>query len=250
VWPDLERTSERTQRVLCPPLARISVSRRSASDLLLVDPSLLLSEEGLAWLGEDESARHEIVSSRALAERLRGGVDVGLSQFIAPEDEGSVLERLERLAVLIESVEQFSYRDVDLPRLEAQVMQALLIADGANGELLADEWAFLIAHSWMASKLRYVLDRFRDVGAVIIQYGRRLRDEMISVCRAQRGRSRSARKCLTSEGWSQVARRARGFGRWFRVPAGRDRRAFGRSNGQGVRSVRTRLSVGPPEGSC
>jgi hypothetical protein len=176
-----------------------------ASDRLLLDASLLLSADGNAWLVEDPLALDEIVISRALAGALRGEGEVGLSRLIAPEDENELPQRMERLSFLLPMLETFSYIDADLPYAEAQVRDALLDGDEPSREVLADEWTFLVSNSWMATKLHYPLDKFRDGGAGILEFGRRVRDEMISVVVPQANVPAALRRGFLSAARRRVA---------------------------------------------
>jgi hypothetical protein len=59
------------------------------------------------------------------------------------------------------------------------VLRALLEDPRPDAEILADEWAFLHSGTWMAAARRRSINAFRDAGAVVVEYGRRLRDEIV-----------------------------------------------------------------------
>lgn len=140
----------------------------------MVDPSLLLSREGIEWLGEDPAARSAIVIPAVFAEWLAGSRDLDLRALIAPEDLQLVDEHRARLTDILADVAVFSYRDaVALGPASRSVLDALLSSEDPVGELRADEWAFLQSHSSLASKLRRPLDAFRDAGATIVEVGRK-----------------------------------------------------------------------------
>jgi hypothetical protein len=150
------------------------------SDLLMVDPSLLLSEEGLAWLDKDESARRSIVIPAVFAEWLSGERELEIESLVAPEDLESVSERRARLNEILGEVAAFSHHEATLSRQAQAVLQSLLDSKDPIGELRADEWAFLQSHSFIASKVRHALDAFRDAGAVIVEFGRKVGRQLIA----------------------------------------------------------------------
>jgi len=151
-----------------------------ASDLLLLDASFLLSWEGLGWLQEDPEARRQVIISQALARSLQGEAEIDLDSFLAEEDREIVGDSRERISAFIQEVPTFSHQEARLIEpWDDDVRRALVDEGGTNGEILADEWSFLVSHSWMAAKLQYPLDKFRDAGAVVVSYGRRFRDQMI-----------------------------------------------------------------------
>lgn len=149
------------------------------SELLMVDPSLALSGEGLVWLEEDEEARHSIVISAAFMEWLRGERDIDLFSVIAPEDVEMADERRRQLVSLLGDAPTFSYQDAHLSREGEAVRVALLESAGPAAEVHADEWAFLQSHSFLASKVRHPLDAFRDAGAVIVEFGRKVGGQLV-----------------------------------------------------------------------
>jgi hypothetical protein len=150
------------------------------SERVLLDPSFLLSRDAVDWLESDEAVVNEVVISGAFLSAVREGRTSDFSRFVALEDETEVRPRLERLASFFERSYTFSYRGVQLGPEETEVLSVLLARGEPESEILADEWAFLFSNSWMAAKMRYAQDKFRDAGAVIVEYGRRLRGEMIS----------------------------------------------------------------------
>jgi hypothetical protein len=147
----------------------------------MVDPSLLLSEEGLAWLEEDENVPSGIIIPAVFAEWLGGQRDLDIGALVSPDDLELAYDRRSRLVEVLGDFTAFSYRDERLSDRSAQaVLEALLLqnADGL-GELRADEWAFLQSHSVLASKLRGPHDAFRDAGATIVEFGRKVGRKLI-----------------------------------------------------------------------
>jgi hypothetical protein len=171
------------------------------SDLLMADPSFLLSEDGIMWLEDDDAARGGIVVPATLKLALRG-VPQGpapLQRIIAPEDREFYDERSGRLAELLGDVEAFRWDSVALDGPAAEVLGSLLESDSLEARLHAEEWAFLESNSWAVSKLRNPLDAFRDAGAVIVEYGRKLRDEMITAVIPERDRPKVLTGALLSK---------------------------------------------------
>jgi hypothetical protein len=152
-------------------------------DLLMLDPSFLFSEDGVTWLREEPRVRtEEIVISSALMGWLRSGDRVeDLMAFVAPEDLDGIDERRAALAELLEVSQTFSWEGVDLEGPDEEVLLALREGGDLAAAALADEWAFLQSHSWALSKLHLPLDAFRDAGAAVLEYGRRLREELVNV---------------------------------------------------------------------
>jgi len=140
----------------------------------MVDPSLLLSDDGLSWLEEDGSARVSIIIPATFAEWLAGTVEIDRSVLFSPEDIEFYADRRARLDAVLSGVPSFSHREVSLaPRSVESVRRTLVDAGDRVAILHADEWAFLQSHSMMLSKLRRPLDTFRDAGAVIVEFGRK-----------------------------------------------------------------------------
>ena len=153
------------------------------SPLLMVDPSFLLSEEGTQWLLDELGAALEgIIVSATFLTGLQESVPAeAMRRLVAPEDVPSFEQRAALLREMLTGVQAFSYESADLDQPDRDVLSALLELGGLEGAILADEWAFLQSHSWAISKLHRPLDAFRDAGAAVVEYGRRLRDEMINV---------------------------------------------------------------------
>ena len=147
---------------------------------LMVDPSFLFSEDAISWLADDQGARDGIVIPATFAEWLNGdwrNNDVAL--FVAPEDQGEYWARLDRLKGLLAGVAVFGHENVGLSAQAEEVRVALLERGDTAARIFADEWTFLESNSWAISKLHHPLDAFRDGGAVVVQFGRKLRDRAI-----------------------------------------------------------------------
>ena len=95
------------------------------------------------------------------------------------EEWGSYPSKRERLLGLLDGMDVFSHREVDLPNQIARVTQTIDQLPLPAASVFADEWVYLHSHSWMATRLRTPLDVFRDAGAAVVEYGRRVRDQFI-----------------------------------------------------------------------
>lgn len=159
------------------------------SDLLMLDPSFLFSEEGISWLQEERNVRQEeVVVSSAFVRWLHSPEPVeDVIVLVDADDRKEVDERRAALFQLLRGSPTFSSDGVDLERGDEEVLFALREPGGIVADILADEWAFLQSHSWALSKMHFPLDRFRDAGAAVLEYGRRLREEMVSVVIPQKG---------------------------------------------------------------
>lgn len=147
---------------------------RPTAGRLIVDPSLLLSDDGLSWLEQDGSARAAIIIPATFAEWLAGTVEIDRSVLFSPEDIEFYAERRARLDSVLGGVPSFSHREVALrPRAVEAVRRTLFDVGDPVAILHADEWAFLQSHSVMLSKLRRPLRAFRDAGSAIVEFGRK-----------------------------------------------------------------------------
>jgi hypothetical protein len=151
---------------------------------MMIDPSFVFSRDGMLWQEQFGVGRTDIVFSEwfdaLLGEDTREATEA-LQRLVAPEDLDAYPDPRGRVRELVSENRLFKY---DLARLQPPddaVRRALLEIDGWVGKILADEWTYLQSNSLMVSKRRFPLDAFRDAGAVIVEFGRRLRDEMLHV---------------------------------------------------------------------
>ncbi len=161
------------------------MSFSSLQPSLLVDPSILLSEEGLTWLEEDAQSRTNVVISEVFANTLQEANALDLRALVAPEDAEHLDRRLERLVPLIPSLATYGYRpgEDELSPESRDVAVALYntLTEGTEWAVYADEWAFLQSYSAMISKTDQPLSAFGRSGAAIVRYGRRFRDRFLAV---------------------------------------------------------------------
>jgi hypothetical protein len=167
----------------------MSAGAMSEADLLMLDPSFLFSGEGISWLQEQSRVRQEeIVVSSAFARWLHSGGSVNdVIVLVDSLDREEVDERRAVLFQLLRASPTFDSQGVELAHEDEEVLLRLREPGGVVAEIIADEWAFLQSHSWALSKMHLPLDRFRDAGAAVLEYGRNLREEMVGVVIPQKG---------------------------------------------------------------
>jgi hypothetical protein len=173
------RLQEHHDRVIAGETEARRRMTRPEDNRLMVDPSFLFSEDAVMWL-EDPAVLRGIVVPATFAEWLgdtRRTID--LAAFVSPEDRDQYWGRLDQLAEVLSDVAVFRDADRPLSTEALEVLSALRQADDTAARILAEEWTFLESNSWAVSKLRYPLDAFRDAGAVIVEYGRKFRDDLI-----------------------------------------------------------------------
>jgi hypothetical protein len=155
---------------------------------LMLDPSFVLSADGVAWLEEDISVRREdLVLPATFMYWLTAGRPDGdelLRHFVARDDLEAYEDRSKRLIGLLEGVSAFRSDSVMLDGSPANVLSSLVRSTSlpeAVVQVRCEEWVYLWSHSWLLSKLHTPLDAFRDAGAAVVEYGRAVRDRMIGV---------------------------------------------------------------------
>ncbi|HXF31887.1 MAG TPA: hypothetical protein VN522_10220 [Solirubrobacterales bacterium] len=179
---------EAAERAAQTPICDDDAGELKESDRLMLDPSFLFSAEGIAWLKEEVRRSEEIVISSAFARWLRSGDPADeVIDLVHPEDRAGIDRRRAELFELLRGTPAFGAEGAELAEQDEEVLLALQEPGGLVGEILADEWAFLQSHSWALSKVHLPLDRFRDAGAVVLEYGVRLRERMISTVIPQKG---------------------------------------------------------------
>ena len=158
-------------RLECCVVAGATVPR------LLLDPSLLLSEDCLTWLQESPTALKGVVVSAAFDpnnDRLVG-------RFLSPEEMGPYRQRQDRVTVLLREIARFSSQDPDVRSTSAveDVGRQLRLSDDVVGRLLEDEWVYLQSASFMASAKRHLVDAVKGTRTRVFEYGRDVRDQFI-----------------------------------------------------------------------
>jgi len=157
-------------------------------ELLMLDPSFVLSREGADWLASDHAALHQtVVPMTFMAWMQEGGPLEDVLALVAPDDRDGLAGRRGEIWELFSQMQTFSAQDAQLTENDEEIRVALLERGDPVSLMIADEWAFLQSQSWAIAKLPVMLDAFRDAGAAVVQYGRRLREEMIAVVIPQKG---------------------------------------------------------------
>ncbi len=158
------------------------MSQSVPAQRLMLDPSFLFSEDGVDWLEQDQPELASIVVSAAFA-RWLSPFEPEPTSFIDGDDWNDYPQRRDRLYNVLNNAPRFRYSDVEasLNPPSREVLTAILTLDlpSLEAEVLADEWAFLQSQSWLVAKLQRPIDVFRDSGAAVIQFGRKLRGQMI-----------------------------------------------------------------------
>jgi len=139
---------------------------------VMLDPSFLFSRSGFEWI-EDPHMRGNFVVPRSVGLWLRGEIDWSGEDLVAPDDRDQFSDRRDWMAERLEGIPSFSTGDAKLPRVAQLILDDLILDDRA-GLLRAEEWAFLLSHSVLLSKLRHPVEAFRDAGATVIEVGRKV----------------------------------------------------------------------------
>jgi hypothetical protein len=140
---------------------------------LMLDPSFILSKEGLTWLeGEGAADVHSFAVSARFYQALRLGEPDALEWFARsakPPQAGAVLE-------LLGPVRRFSYMHVDLVDARVRAVHSRLASRATDpvAEILRDEWAFMQTQSWLGAKSRQTFEAFAAAGARIKPVPRQL----------------------------------------------------------------------------
>jgi hypothetical protein len=157
-------------------------------ELLMLDPSFVLSREGAEWLEGDPEALSGVVVPHAFMAWMQEGAPVeDMLAFVAPEDRDGIEERRAGIWRRFQAARVFSFEEAQLGDPEQEVLLALRERGDLASLIAADEWAYLQTHSWGLSKLHLPLDAFREAGAAVAEYGRRLREEMVATVIPSRG---------------------------------------------------------------
>jgi hypothetical protein len=132
---------------------------------VILDPSVLFTEEALSWL-DDPELRPSLVVSQALWDRLQ--LPEAGDQFEPYGDRPSPDEVI-RLRGLVAEIERFSGDVVGLPQEIRAIRDTLLFGDEPLADVLADEWVFLTSQSMAVIRgdAQRTLDAFRRAGAQV-----------------------------------------------------------------------------------
>ena len=180
---------------------------------LMVDPSILVSRRGMDWLEGDSQRRSQIVVSAAFYNALS---NPSASQFLRRRLESADGRfTIQRLRNYLDGVQRFTADQVQLSDSIELVKATLLLRRQYDYRIFADEWAYLHSQSWMISRSERALKAFLRAGAGVLQFGRRLRNEFISVVIPQQAMPRIISHqflVLVGAKWLVVAGAAAGGG--------------------------------------
>jgi len=129
---------------------------------VIIDPSVLFTDETLIWLS-DARLRPSLFVSEALWQRLEN--PEGGEQFL-PYGARPNPDQIRRIRQAF-AENRFSYRDAaELPEGARDICEKLLSSDEPLADVLADEWAFLTSQSVaiLAERTQASLDAFRRAG--------------------------------------------------------------------------------------
>lgn len=139
-----------------------------SEELLLLDPSVFLGDEGFGWLEDlpHDERRRFVVSSTFFNQVA------GKAEYTAADEElwgplpGEGARR--QLLELIADLTIFSENDVprDLPPLVGEI--AIRLAQ-MGSQVAVEEWFYLQSNSWLGAGSRKVLDHFKRAGAKVVE---------------------------------------------------------------------------------
>ena len=139
---------------------------------VLVDPSVLFTDRGMAWIA-DADVRQRVLISNAfrialdydyLGQRLAG--------FVDEADPDPLEERIGQLRGLLDGIATVSSEGVGLSTEDSAVLEVLR-TENWEGDILADEFTYMLTHSFMVAATRHTLNAFSRAGAVVIRVGQR-----------------------------------------------------------------------------
>lgn len=141
---------------------------------LILDPSVLFTDEVLGWI-ETPELKDYLVVSQALWRRLEdpGILVEELARFGVPLQNPGLIDAV-REALELNGIDTFSYEQArergELPSGTEDVCGALLEAEEPLADVLADEWAFVTSQSLaaLADRAGHSLGAFCRAGATAV----------------------------------------------------------------------------------
>jgi hypothetical protein len=131
---------------------------------VMIDPSLALTDEGMA-LFEDEATARGLAVSQAFYEAL---ADEDRRQDFEAFGVVPDVDQMRRLRGLLEPrwVEKFSYENLEgVPDSAVEIHDALLEDGEALAAIAAEQWVFMVSRSWLLDRSKRFLERIRRAGA-------------------------------------------------------------------------------------
>jgi hypothetical protein len=150
----------------------MATEERPQQSRVILDPSVIFTDEALAWLADPEF-QPWLAVSRALVLRLRDSAAGG--QFLPYANPGP--EQIERLQDILtrSDIQVFSfYEEIErgaIPPGAQRICETLLREDHPLGDVLADEWAFITSQSLAVIRrwARHSVDAVHSAGAAVIE---------------------------------------------------------------------------------
>jgi hypothetical protein len=135
---------------------------------LLLDPSVLLGDEGFAWLAEvPHHERTHFVVPRTFIDQV-----AGRAEYTAADEElwGPLPDEASRLQLveLIAGLATFSESDT-APYLPPEATEVVNRLRNMGSQVAVEEWLYLQSNSWLVSRSRRVLHHFKRAGAKVIE---------------------------------------------------------------------------------
>jgi len=146
---------------------------------VILDPSVLFTDEAMGWL-DDPDLRPHLAVSRTLWEHL-GDPDIGeLLMFWGVERSRS---QIGRVRDALELIERFSSEDEPLDEGPRAIREAILSIDGPAVvmEVIADEWTFLVSRSLavLGQRARATLHAMVRAGAQVYEVARETMESVL-----------------------------------------------------------------------
>lgn len=157
--------SRRSSRAL-PFVAMADDQPDEPESRVILDPSVLFTEEAFTWLADAEM-RPSLVVSQALVDVL---VTPRRWEELIPYGADLESDMVARLGNAIGPITRFSHREVEnLPDEARRIRDALLSSEDPLHELLADEWVFITSQSIgvLHNDRTRTLDAFRRAGVQV-----------------------------------------------------------------------------------
>jgi len=141
------------------------------SPQVILDPSVLFTDDGLGWLEDAELRPYLSVSTAVMTALDSTDRWYDFSRWGVEVDEA----RFARVRAALDGITLFSFADVeDLPGETIAIRDALLQSDEPLAEALADEWIFVNTQSWaiLAHRVRHTLYAFVSAGVRVYEVAR------------------------------------------------------------------------------
>lgn len=169
---------------------------------IILDPSVLFTDEAVAWLSIPD-LRGSLVVSEALRARLEDAQAGEQFQPYANPDPDQIIRV--RKALDSNEIPTFSYGDAtQLSAGARDICETLNASDEPLGDVLADEWAFLTSQSLgvIAEQTREALEAFRRAGGYVYEVSADQMRRALGFVRRLRGALLRAIKFVGKHKWT------------------------------------------------